>query len=165
MCEPLHLIFIRHGHPCKPVDDSQAASNAKPLSDKGFDDAVAAGEWLLAQGIRPDLIVHTNKVRTTETAVLIQEVLGTSLAPLVVPGGFEQGADDGDILQRVDEWLRAAHMPPTCTVLFVGHHTQQIACLRELGGPKVADKARGAVLTYKLDDDGEWYEGPAHVGQ
>lgn len=164
MCDPRTFVYVRHGHPCKPADDSQAANNAKPLDDKGFDDAVAAGEWLLAQGIVPDLIVHTNKVRTEETATLIQEVLGTKLAPLVVTGGFEQGADDGDIDQRINWWERQAGRPVR-TIMFVGHHTQQIALLRELGGPKVADKARGAVLTYDLGEDGEWTPGAAHVGQ
>lgn len=164
MCEPLTFVYVRHGKPRKPVDDSDAANRAKPLSDKGFDDAVAAGQWLLAHGIVPDLVVHTATRRTEETAAIIQEVLGTSLHPLVVPGGFPQGADAGDIDQYVNWWQRQAGRPVR-TVMFVGHHTQQHALVRELGGTRPDDKARGAVLTYTMDTAGEWHTGPCHPGQ
>jgi len=161
---PLTFIYVRHGKPRKPIDDSDAANRAKPLNNKGRSDAVTAGEWLASQGIVPDLVVHTRTVRTEETAALIQEVLGTSHEPLVVSGGFPQGADAGDIDQYINWWERQAGRPVR-TILFVGHHTQQIALLRELGGPRPADKARGVVLTYTVDDDGKWRVGPCHPGQ
>ena len=48
--------------------------------------------------------------------------------------------------------------------MFVGHHAQQNACLRELGGAERAERKHAAVLVYDWDPDGRWTLGPQFEG-
>jgi phosphohistidine phosphatase SixA len=113
-----------------------------------MDAAIEAGEWLARRGIQPDLIVATRTRRTQDTAELVKEALGTKTTVLSVPRGFqsEEGLD-----RLLNEWAPPMLYKSTGrTVVFVGHHTQQDTCQRELVGElELPRKARGSVLVYE----------------
>jgi phosphohistidine phosphatase len=66
------LVLIRHS---KTEQATTKGDRARRLTDRGRRDAVAVGEWLHAQGIRPDVVVSSPAARARETWDHIAPVL------------------------------------------------------------------------------------------
>ena len=58
------LVLLRHS---KAVPHETMPDLDRPLSDRGRADAAAAGRYLVAQGIEPDLVLCSPSTRTRET--------------------------------------------------------------------------------------------------
>lgn len=58
------LIVLRHA---KAVHELGLTDIDRPLADRGRRDATAAGEWLRASGLDPDLVLCSTSTRTRET--------------------------------------------------------------------------------------------------
>lgn len=58
------LVLLRHA---KAVPPETMPDLDRPLSDRGQADAAAAGRYLIAQGIEPDLVLCSPSTRTRET--------------------------------------------------------------------------------------------------
>ncbi|MFC5264172.1 SixA phosphatase family protein [Kribbella qitaiheensis] len=58
------LVLLRHA---KAVPPETMPDLDRPLSDRGRADAAAAGRYLVAQGIEPDLVLCSPSTRTRET--------------------------------------------------------------------------------------------------
>jgi phosphohistidine phosphatase SixA len=148
------FIFVRHGHYNKEGVDIKDRPKI-PLTDHGIDAAIEAGEWIAKMGVRPDVIVRTLTKRTEETADLVRESLSSKPPIMKVAAGFKDKAG----LEKMLAGLKKN------VVVFVGHHTQQNTCIRELGGGvSLPQKARASVLMYEKREDGSWELIGHHVG-
>ncbi|MEP6906498.1 MAG: histidine phosphatase family protein [Pseudoxanthomonas sp.] len=118
------LILLRHAHaePCAPG----VADMDRPLSAEGQAEAVAAGRWLVEQGLVPDRILCSPARRARET---LEAVLG-------VIGSVEQTLEDriyeatsGTLAELAD-----AHRD-TERLLLLGHNPglEQLAALMHSG--------------------------------
>ncbi len=63
------LILMRHAKAGWPAGVSTDFD--RPLDDKGRQDAVSVGQWLVAEGYRPDLALCSASRRTSETLSLL----------------------------------------------------------------------------------------------
>jgi broad specificity phosphatase PhoE len=158
----MRFVFIRHGHYTKPAD--KGARDRAPLTDRGRAAARAAGEFLAVNGVRPDLVIRTDRERTRETAACVLEVLGAACPVRVEAGGFAAGADAAAIRARLAQWIAAAGAGRVDTLFFVGHGIQQAALLRRFGGPDVPSAHHACVLVYDLEADGTCRVGACSIG-
>ena len=112
------LVLLRHA---KAEPGDHRPDIERPLAERGRRDAAAAGAWLAAEGLRPDLVLCSPAVRTRQTwhgvAVAMAEADPAGGAPEV---RYEAGLYDGGRTEVVD-LLRA--VPETVgTVLVIGHN-------------------------------------------
>jgi len=158
----MRFVFIRHGHYDKPKD--KAARPRASLIPQGREAAQRAGEFLREQSIIPDLLCHTSTARARETADIVLRELGVERPVVDVGSGFQKGATRREIEARVATWAALA-VPAPEVIAFVGHDTQQIACLRELarGTLSIPKENRACVLVFDKDGDG-WTLGAHHSG-
>jgi phosphohistidine phosphatase len=112
------LVLLRHAKAESPDAGPDVTRN---LTERGRSDAQAAGAWLAAAGLRPDLVLCSPANRTRETwrlvAVGLAEADPSGTAPEV---RYEQGLYAGgrtevfDLLRGLSDDVR--------TVLIVGHN-------------------------------------------
>ena len=86
----MHLLLLRHAH----AVDHAASDHARPLSEKGHQQARAVASFLLTYPTRPDLVLSSTAVRALETAQPVAGALGVELqsCPWAVPGMDPQSA-------------------------------------------------------------------------
>jgi phosphohistidine phosphatase SixA len=149
----MRFVFIRHGH-----------RDGDSLTPKGREAARRAGEFLRANAIIPDTFFRTSTNRTRETAEIVLEVLGVQRAVHDIRAGFKAGANRAEIESRIAEWATMESTAPRA-VAFVGHHPQQSACLRELGGGQIIIPTGNRACVLVFDQVGQdWAAGPCHKG-
>jgi broad specificity phosphatase PhoE len=154
----MRFVFVRHGHYDKTTGDNDTA----PLVEAGREEARAAGDFLRKEGVVPDLFCTTRTRRTRETAETILATLEKTLPIHAKDAGFARGKSTLD--EKLEEWIAEAGFTPW-TVLFVGHHTQQLYCLRELPSQvSIPKDNRGCVLVYEKNDKGQWLLRCHHPG-
>lgn len=99
---------------------SRGANDAqRPLTGGGRRDAAAAGRWLLARGIRPDLVLCSSARRARETWEQVSAAMGAA-APDADAVSFESRVYDAGaqgLLDLVNEQPNDAQ-----TLLTVGHN-------------------------------------------
>jgi len=90
----------------------------RPLSGRGRRDALAAGEWLAAQGLLPDVVLCSPAARTRETWSRVAKGLaGTGSVP---EASFDEAIYDASlptlrgVVRSIDEGCR--------TALLIGHN-------------------------------------------
>jgi phosphohistidine phosphatase len=115
------LIVVRHA---KATHKPGFADPDRPLTGRGRRDAKAAGEWLLAQRLIPDLALCSPSRRTRQTWDLLASALG--------PGhDIEVQYDSQLYLASEDDTLDVIGKTPddVRTLLIVGHNpaAQQVA--------------------------------------
>jgi phosphohistidine phosphatase len=118
----LHL--LRHAHAGDPVK-SDASDAARPLTEKGRQQAERLGLFLARSGFRPDAILSSPKVRAVETARLVAAALGGRVAVIDDLGGPLD-------LALVERLLRTAGDPRS--PLLVGHDPDFSALAADLVG-------------------------------
>ncbi|MGF1646223.1 MAG: histidine phosphatase family protein [Kineosporiaceae bacterium] len=161
------LLLYRHADASRPP---ATADVDRDLSDRGERQARAAGRWLLAEGLLPDLVVVSPSVRTTRTWALTGEVVAregnvpgrqTGVAPAVVvePAVYAGG---------VEELSEIVHdLPPdVATALICGHEPGLSEVLCHLAGegsaPGELDRLaargmrKGSVAVLVADDLAHW---------
>lgn len=105
------LVLLRHS---KAVPPETMPDLDRPLSDRGRADAAAAGRYLVAQGIEPDLVLCSPSTRTRETWEYAAEagVIATDI-------WYDRRIYSAD----TEELLEVLHDVPADvrTVILVGH--------------------------------------------
>jgi phosphohistidine phosphatase len=106
------IYILRHG---KTEDAGPGMSDAdRRLTKKGQEEIAASGRWMVAQGLRFDLIAASPLVRAQETAAIIAESLGEKELlvtwKVLAPGG------NPDAVCR-----HLGRQPDMRAILLVGH--------------------------------------------
>jgi probable phosphoglycerate mutase len=139
-----HLYFVRHGESVANVQRTFAGQIDTPLTEKGREQAKAAGE--AAKGQHFDLIVASPLIRAHETAEIIAREIGYPVENIVVNDIFKEHYigdlagkswdtyDEFDpritnmetydeLTDRAAKGLELLKSSPADTVLLVGHGT------------------------------------------
>jgi phosphohistidine phosphatase len=132
------LWLLRHGE-AEPHDARPDAE--RRLTERGRDQARAAGRALAALKVQVHLAFTSPKVRARDTAVLACEPLGVEP---VDHGALSDGFDLDDAL----ELLAAAG--PEQRVLVVGHEPDFSQVVHDLSGGRV-DFKKGGIAAVRLD--------------
>jgi phosphohistidine phosphatase len=153
------LLLYRHADAVRPP---ATADVDRDLSPRGEREARAAGRWLLAEGLVPDLVVVSPSVRTTRTWALTSEVVsgGAAAPPVVVEPAVYRGGTD-DLTEVVLE------LPPdVATALVCGHEPGLSEVLLHLAGggsdsqalQRVASRGmrKGSVAVLEAADLPQW---------
>jgi phosphohistidine phosphatase len=114
------LIVVRHA---KATHQPGFADADRPLTGRGRRDAKAAGEWLLSQGLIPDVVLCSTSCRTRQT----WDRLAVALAGQDIDVQYDPQlylADDDDVLDVI-----GATPDDVQTLMIVGHNPamQQVA--------------------------------------
>ena len=139
-----HLYFVRHGESVRNVERTYAGQFDTPLTDRGRDQARAAGEQ--ARGLRFDLMVSSPLSRALETARIIARATGYPADKILVNDIFKErafgtmegkswheipeemapsygGESEEQVLVRAKQSLDFLRSLKTDTILLVGHGT------------------------------------------
>ncbi|MCI0690349.1 MAG: histidine phosphatase family protein [Sporichthyaceae bacterium] len=106
------LVILRHA---KAANPEATADRDRPLTDRGHADAAAAGSWLNAGGLSPDLVLCSPSRRTKQTWHGV--ALGLSSAPRV---HFDEAIYGGSVRSLLAV-VRSAD-DDASTVLLIGHN-------------------------------------------
>ena len=110
------LVVLRHA---KAAGEPGVHDMQRPLTGGGRRDAAAAGRWLRAEGITPDLVLCSSSRRTRETWEQLSAAMGPA-TPDADAVRFESRVYDAgtqDLLDLVNEQPNDAR-----TILTVGHN-------------------------------------------
>jgi len=88
--ETAHLIVMRHAK----AQSTAADDHERRLTDRGETDARAAGEWLVAAGWRPDLLLVSSAARARQTAELVATALGSAPEVVVIDELYDADAPE-----------------------------------------------------------------------
>src|SRR5215510_6225362 len=122
------LVVLRHA---KAAGEPGVNDLQRPLNGRGRRNSDAAGQWLLAHGIVPDLVLCSTSRRTRETWQRVSKALGAA-APQAETVNFEArvyDADAQDLLDLVNEQPDDAR-----TILTVGHNPASLQLVASLTG-------------------------------
>ncbi len=132
----LQLHLLRHAHAGDPSKWT-GPDSARPLSDKGQNQAVRMGLFLAEAGFLPDLIMSSPLVRALETARLVATPLGL---PIVVTNALAMPLD----LEALEQLLAGAGNPRR--PLLVGHGPDFSMLAAELVGVADLPVRKGTLL-------------------
>src|SRR5947207_5327676 len=110
------LVMLRHAkaeHPANVVDTDRS------LSPRGHADAGAAGAWLAAQKLVPDLVLCSPSRRTRETWHAVAMALGPDATG--VTAAYDPALYDADTARELLDLLVATD-PAVRVLLLVGHN-------------------------------------------
>jgi phosphohistidine phosphatase len=146
------IIVMRHAK----AEQTGATDFERRLSERGHGDARAAGAWLAARGVEPELALVSAAARTQETWESLAEGAGWNLDPELVEGLYSAGTQTAlDLVREVDKGITS--------VMVVGHNPT-MASLAAILDDGVGDEEAGnemalgfptsavAVFSY----DGDW---------
>jgi len=113
------LFVLRHAD-AEPMASSDAA---RALTEKGREQAERVGRFMLAQGWKPSLILHSPYLRTKQTAEIVAQALGLeiSVEPTLRSGMRpEEGlALLKNVLRRDEPVLLVGHEPDLSALMGV----------------------------------------------
>jgi phosphohistidine phosphatase len=136
------LWLLRHGE-AEPHDSRPDAE--RRLTERGEDQARAAGRALRALGVTFQAVFTSPKVRARDTARLAAKELGVEV---IEHQALAEGFDAG-------EARALAHAAgPDARVLLVGHNPDFVQVIHDLTGGRVELK-KGGVAGIRLDGPGE----------
>jgi phosphohistidine phosphatase len=99
----------------------------RALKQRGRTDSVAAGEWLRANGYRPDAALCSAARRTRQTWQYVSEVLGGEVSLSAEQRLYE--ADAGELMAIIRETE-----PAIATLMYVGHNPAAAELVAALTG-------------------------------
>ena len=120
------FVFVRHGDAIKTKVPG-GRSIDKGLTPLGRQQTQDAAEWLLSLGIEPDVIVHTQTPRASETAHILLDTFGEGVQLVKTRSGFR---DINGLHTKLKHWT---HKAPAKTLLFCGHHSSQQTLAKSIG--------------------------------
>ena len=138
------LLLLRHAK--SSWDDRTLEDHERPLNKRGLRDAPRIGEWLRAEGLRPDLVLCSDAVRTRATLTLVLAALGGP-APRIVLEPRLYLADAAVLLAELARIEAGVH----CCMM-IGHNPGLQALALDLAGQ--GDGADLAALADKLPTAG-----------
>jgi phosphohistidine phosphatase len=105
------LVLVRHAQ----AETFAIRDEDRLLTPGGRADAAAAGEWLAAQGVRPDRALVSAAQRTQETWAALAGAAGFPIAPDLDHGLYAAGPESAlDLIRMVEDDVD--------TVLVLGHN-------------------------------------------
>src|SRR5262249_53142348 len=140
------LAVLRHA---KAAGEPGVNDMQRPLTGGGRGDAAAAGRWLLAQGIRPDLVLCSSARRTRETWEQVSAAMGAA-APDASAVSFESRVYDAgaqDLLDLVNEQPNDAQ-----TILTVGPNPASVQLVAWLTGRSDIAFPTGALAVIRIGE-------------
>lgn len=146
--------MVRHA----TAEPSAASDHERELTDRGRDDATAAGAWLALQGLVPDRALVSDAARTRDTWEALCKGAGWALDATLDAGLYAAGPETAlDLLRATPEEAR--------TLLVVGHNPT-IAYLAQLLDGGDGDPDAGNAMAHGfpagalavLEHDGAWTE-------
>jgi phosphohistidine phosphatase len=132
------LWLLRHG---QAVDHGTVADPERALTERGREQALAAGRALAALGVGAPLVFASPKVRAWDTAVLASSALGVEpVREERLAAGFDR---DGalELIGAVDDGAR---------VVVVGHEPDFSQVVRDLTGARI-DLEKGGVAVVRME--------------
>jgi phosphohistidine phosphatase len=110
------LVLLRHA---KAEQRPGTADTDRPLTARGYDDAAAAGAWLAAQRLVPDLVICSPARRARQTWRAAATALGGDVTakPAVYEPRVYRAATAEELLEVV-----AATQPEVAVLLLIGHN-------------------------------------------
>ncbi|WP_432497904.1 SixA phosphatase family protein [Kineococcus auxinigenes] len=139
------LVLVRHAKADTPPGLQDIA---RPLTERGRADAVAAGRWLSEHVATPDLLVTSPARRTEETTARLLDAWGVE--PAVVDEERVYEASLGDLLRLV-RGLDTDR--PDAVVVLVGHNPGLSDLTEVLTGQVQQLRTAGIAV---LDVSGRW---------
>lgn len=138
------LILLRHAEavPIENTGDDQQ----RALSERGKQEAQAAGRWLAAHGVRPGRVLCSPAQRTEETARLALAAMTAVPSPQLAPEIYD--ASPGELLALLDQHGDSG------TVMLVGHNPgieRLVALLVEGRSDEFRGMPPGALAVLHLD--------------
>ena len=130
------LVLLRHAKSDWP---DGVPDRDRPLGQRGRQEAPAAGRWLAAAGVLPDLAVVSAARRAQQTWNLVSGQLPVDVTTQISDAYYGASADEALQLVR--------GLPPgVATVVMVGHNptTERLASLLDDGTGAQADRERMA---------------------
>lgn len=126
------LVLLRHA---KAEQRPGAADVDRPLTARGYDDAGAAGAWLAAQALVPDMVICSPARRARQTWRAAATALGgdATAIPAVYEPRVYRAATGEELMDVV-----AGAEPEVAVLLLIGHNP----ALSQLSG--LLDPAGGA---------------------
>jgi len=111
----MRLYFIRHGESTSNYGELITGQQDVPLTKKGLAQAIAAGQEIVAKGIKIDHIVSSSLMRAHETASIIADEIGypsetIEINDLVIERSFGslEGKIKEDVGELTDELIQAS---------------------------------------------------------
>jgi phosphohistidine phosphatase len=118
-------VLVRHAKSAYPAG---VPDHDRPLAGKGRRNAQAAGDWFVAEGPRPDLVICSDAVRARHTWEIISAVLDPAPPLELTASLYEGDADDLlELLRGCSDSVR--------TVAVVGHEPTLSTTTLMLAGP------------------------------
>jgi phosphohistidine phosphatase len=139
------LYLLRHAH-TGPATPPQMSDYDRKLSPQGVKDAGTVGQFMQSHGMKPDHVMHSSAVRTSQTAQLILDVL-------FGPGGGNPNALQ-DLYQASDEKLLAAIRRTDDAhgkLMLVAHNPGVADLAHTLGEVKFCDPGTLSVFVAQCD--------------
>lgn len=137
------------------AEQAGATDFDRRLAERGHADAAAAGRWLAARGVEPEVALVSAAVRTQQTWDALAEAAGWDLEPELDEGLYSAGTQAAlDLLRAVDDGISS--------VIVVGHNPT-MASLATVLDDGEGDEAAGndlamgyptsAVTVFEYDGD------------
>jgi phosphohistidine phosphatase len=155
MSASFDLILLRHAH-AEPLASAQDDRD-RPLSQRGVEEADAAGAWLADQP-RPQRVLCSPAVRTVQTADRVLQHLGDAVERVEEARLYE--AELRDLLDAID-----AHRESGCLML-VGHNPGLESLVALLSTGQSGDHRGmppGGIARLAFDRDGAIEPGSARL--
>jgi len=146
------LVLMRHA---KAETPGELLDFERQLTERGLADAGAAGAWLAAQNLSPELVLCSSATRTRQTwhgvAVALSQAAPEAVAPEV---RYEDRLYDGGRTEVVD--LLRAVPEAVETVLIIGHNptiSDVSLLLQPAGGTPATEGLKTAgIAVHEVDD-------------
>jgi phosphohistidine phosphatase SixA len=138
------LILLRHAE-AVPIEGSGSDLH-RPLSARGEQEAQAAGLWLMSHRLRPEQVLCSPSLRTSETARLALAAMDGAPVPHIEQDIYD--ASPGELLALLDQQGDAG------TMMLVGHNPgieRLVALLVEGRSDEFRGMPPGAMAVLHLD--------------
>ena len=100
----IRITLIRHGQPEQHRGKIFLGQADVPLSEKGKEEASVAGEKLIENDIKPDVIYTSDLLRAHETASIIAKKIGcNTVIPDKLFREMDMGEWDGEFIEEIKE--------------------------------------------------------------
>ncbi|MCZ7413546.1 MULTISPECIES: SixA phosphatase family protein [unclassified Streptomyces] len=128
--QPRRMVLLRHAK----ADWPDVPDRERPLADRGRQDAPLAGDWLVSQGISPELTLCSTATRTRETWKLLAPQLPKR--PRTVYEDRVYDASPGELITVINE------VPDDVHELLLVAHNPGVQGLAEVLTGSAEDDAR-----------------------
>ena len=143
---PRRLLVMRHA---KAAGSPGIDDEHRPLTGRGRRDAAAAGQWLLTEGVIPDLVICSSARRTRQTWQHVSEAFGPGLRTRVAFETRAYYADESVLLDLVRDNAGAA-----AAVLVIGHNPASHRLALALTGRPELSFPTSAIAVIEIQE--EW---------